>query len=170
VIDSLSFIVDIPWLACIYLMLAETPFQVQGVNAIESIILWFSDPRRVLWHAVARMVRAVFTPLIQLVLGVMVKRMLGLNREGSIQEATQWTLLRRYINGVLLSQAALKKAFDILGTHYEMTSCVWRAMGAKIGKRVYWPGSGLYCPDPELLEVCEPLSVEGLWLIKLIRS
>ena len=26
-------------------------------------------------------------------------------------------------------------------------------MGAKIGKRVYWPGSGIYCPDPELLEV-----------------
>jgi acetyltransferase-like isoleucine patch superfamily enzyme len=26
-------------------------------------------------------------------------------------------------------------------------------MGAKIGKRVYWPGSGIYCPDPELLEL-----------------
>jgi hypothetical protein len=26
-------------------------------------------------------------------------------------------------------------------------------MGAKIGKRVYWPGSGVYCPDPELLEI-----------------
>lgn len=26
-------------------------------------------------------------------------------------------------------------------------------MGAKVGKRVYWPGSGIYCPDPELLEV-----------------
>ena len=30
---------------------------------------------------------------------------------------------------------------------------VFRAMGAKIGKRVYWPGSGIYCPDPELLEI-----------------
>jgi hypothetical protein len=26
-------------------------------------------------------------------------------------------------------------------------------MGAKIGRRVYWPSSGLYCPDPELLEI-----------------
>ena len=26
-------------------------------------------------------------------------------------------------------------------------------MGAKVGKRVYWPGSGIYCPDPELLDV-----------------
>ena len=30
---------------------------------------------------------------------------------------------------------------------------VFRAMGAKIGKRVYWPGSGIYCLDPEFLEV-----------------
>ena len=26
-------------------------------------------------------------------------------------------------------------------------------MGAKVGRRVYWPSSGLYCPDPELLEI-----------------
>ena len=26
-------------------------------------------------------------------------------------------------------------------------------MGAKIGQRIYWPGSGIYCPDPELLEI-----------------
>jgi acetyltransferase-like isoleucine patch superfamily enzyme len=30
---------------------------------------------------------------------------------------------------------------------------VYRCMGAKIGKRVYLPGSGLYCPNPELLEI-----------------
>lgn len=26
-------------------------------------------------------------------------------------------------------------------------------MGAKIGKRIYWPGSGINCQDPELLEI-----------------
>jgi hypothetical protein len=26
-------------------------------------------------------------------------------------------------------------------------------MGAKIGRRVYWPGSGIFCQDPELLEI-----------------
>ena len=30
---------------------------------------------------------------------------------------------------------------------------VFRAMGAKVGKRVYWPGSGIKCLDPELLEI-----------------
>ena len=26
-------------------------------------------------------------------------------------------------------------------------------MGAKIGRRIYWPASGIYCSDPELLNV-----------------
>jgi len=26
-------------------------------------------------------------------------------------------------------------------------------MGAKIGRRIYWPGTGIYCPDPELLQI-----------------
>lgn len=26
-------------------------------------------------------------------------------------------------------------------------------MGAKVGDRIYWPGSGFYCLDPELLEI-----------------
>ncbi|EJF60210.1 hypothetical protein DICSQDRAFT_171436 [Dichomitus squalens LYAD-421 SS1] len=47
----------------------------------------------------------------------------------------------------------MKCAFDVIGSHYDTTSIIWRCMGAKIGKRVYWPGSGVYYPDPELLEV-----------------
>jgi len=34
-----------------------------------------------------------------------------------------------------------------------LVQMTFRAMGAKVGKRVYWPGSGIYCPDPELLEI-----------------
>lgn len=30
---------------------------------------------------------------------------------------------------------------------------VYRAMGAKIGRRIYWPATGIYCPDPELLNI-----------------
>ena len=30
---------------------------------------------------------------------------------------------------------------------------IYRIMGAKVGKRVYWPGTGIYCLDPEMLEI-----------------
>lgn len=106
-----------------------------------------------MYHALSRMIRAVLTPLVQLAAAILVKRVLGFNRPGPSTRVSEQTLLRRYINGVLLSQENLKRVFLILGTHYEAVSVIYRWMGAKVGERVYWPGSGIYCPDPELLEI-----------------
>jgi hypothetical protein len=41
----------------------------------------------------------------------------------------------------------------IVGTHYAPVSWVYRALGAKVGDRVYWPGSGLQFWDYDMLEV-----------------
>ncbi|KAJ7493280.1 acetyl-CoA synthetase-like protein [Mycena galericulata] len=143
----------VPWFVAIYLMVNEVTIITSQLNALEAVVYWFSAPKRVLYHALSRVVRAVVTPVLQLILGIIVKRMFGLNKESTTVEATQWSLLRRYINSHLLSKGAMKAAFSILGTHYEVVSVAYRCMGAKIGKRVYWPGSGIYCLDPELLEI-----------------
>ncbi|KAI0334381.1 acetyl-CoA synthetase-like protein [Cubamyces sp. BRFM 1775] len=143
----------VPWFAALYILLAQPAPPSNIGSELERVIVWFASPNRVAWHSLARIVRVLFPPLCQVILAIILKRLMGLNRAGPATETSQWALLRRYINGVLLSQEALKRAFDIVGTHYEMTSIIWRCMGAKIGKRVYWPGSGVYCPDPELLEI-----------------
>ncbi|KAJ7617827.1 acetyl-CoA synthetase-like protein [Roridomyces roridus] len=142
-----------PWFGVIFLMTHQTSILNNGLNALEAVINWFSSPERVLFHGISRVVRAILTPLVRLVLGILVKRIFGLNKARSSASASQLSLLRRYINSHLLSQEALKEAFSILGNHYEVVSVVYRAMGAKIGRRVYWPGSGIYCPDPELLDI-----------------
>lgn len=134
-------------------MLHQTEFIPPGGNALIHVIYWFALPERVLYHAISRVARAVLVPILHMLLAVIVKRIFGLNKPSTAAETSQWALLRRYINGSLLSQENLKRAFSILGTHYEAVSIVYRWMGAKIGKRVYWPGSGIYCPDPELLEI-----------------
>ncbi|KAJ7470173.1 hypothetical protein B0H11DRAFT_2434312 [Mycena galericulata] len=131
---ALVYIISyVPWFVAIYLM--------------------FSVPKRVLYHALSRVVRAVVTLVLQLILGIIAKHMFGLNKESTTVEATQWSILRRYINSHLLSKGAMEAAFSILGTHYEVVSVAYHCMGAKIGKRVYLPGSGIYCLDPELLEI-----------------
>jgi hypothetical protein len=117
-----TFISYVPWFAAIYLMIDQTFFLHPGLNRLESVVFWFASPQRIIWHAVARVIRAVCTPLIHLSLGILVKRMMGLNREGPASENTQWSLLRRYVNSTLLSRGALRDAFSILGTHYEATS------------------------------------------------
>jgi hypothetical protein len=103
-------------------MINQTQIITANLNALESVVNWFSTPERVLFHGVSRVVRALITPLLQMVLGVLVKRLFGLNKAGSSLEATQLSLLRRYINSRLLSQSALKAAFSILGNHYEVVS------------------------------------------------
>ncbi|KAJ7132303.1 AMP-dependent synthetase and ligase [Mycena epipterygia] len=143
----------VPWFVAVWLMVDQVQIVTSQLNALEAVVYWFASPKRILFHALSRVVRAVATPVIQLILGIAVKRLFGLNTEGSAADATQWVLLRRYINGHLLSKQAMKAAFSILGTHYEVVSVVYRCMGATIGKRVYWPGSGIYCVDPELLEI-----------------
>ncbi|KAJ6561109.1 acetyl-CoA synthetase-like protein [Mycena vulgaris] len=153
VMGLVYFVSYLPWFAAVWLMVHEVIIPKAQLNALELVVYWFSSPDRVVYHALSRVVRAVLTPIIQLVLGILVKRIFGLNKEGLTADASQWSLLRRYLNSHLLSKAAMKSAFSILGTHYEVVSVVYRCMGAKIGKRVYWPGSGIYCLDPELLEI-----------------
>ncbi|KAJ7801104.1 acetyl-CoA synthetase-like protein [Mycena olivaceomarginata] len=153
VMFAVYFVSYIPWLVAVWLMVDQVSILTNQLNALEAVVYWFSSPERVAYHALSRVVRAVLTPILQLILGILVKRLFGLNKECATADASQLSLLRRYINGHLLSKGALKAAFSILGTHYEVVSVVYRCMGAKIGKRVYWPGSGLYCPDPELLEI-----------------
>ncbi|RPD65127.1 acetyl-CoA synthetase-like protein [Lentinus tigrinus ALCF2SS1-6] len=142
----------VPWFAALFILLAQPPPH-GNLNNLERVIVWFASPQRVAWHSLARIIRVVFPPVLQLIFGIIIKRIMGLNREGLNKDASQWVLLRRFINHNLLSQTALKRAYDIIGSHYEVTSVIWRCMGAKVGKRVYWPGSGVYCPDPELFEV-----------------
>ncbi|KAJ6485731.1 acetyl-CoA synthetase-like protein [Mycena sanguinolenta] len=147
------FVSYLPWFAAVWLMVDKVIIVTPHFNALEAVVWWFSSPKRVAYHALSRIVRAVLTPIIQLVFGILVKRLFGLNKQCATPDASQLSLLRRYINSRLLSRAALKSAFSILGTHYEVVSIVFRCMGAKVGERVYWPGSGIYCPDPELLEI-----------------
>ena len=142
----------VPWFAALFLLMSQAP-PPGHFDSLERVIVWFASPGRVAWHSLARIVRVIFPPLLQLIFGIILKRVMGLNREGLTAKASQWVLLRRFINQNLLSQEAIKQAQDIIGSHYETTSVVWRCMGAKVGKQVYWPGSGVYCPDPELFEV-----------------
>lgn len=152
IIFLVRFACYVPWFASLFMLLSQ-PFAFDHHDSVKGVIAWFAYPRRIGWHYVARIVRNGMPPLINLAFGILVKRLLGLNREGSMRNATQYALFRRWMNQQLLSQPRVRRALAILGTHYEMTSVIFRAMGARVGKRVYWPGSSIYCPDPELLEI-----------------
>jgi hypothetical protein len=103
-------------------MIKEVKIQTAGLNALEAVIWWFADPRRVAYHTLSRVVRAICQPLIQLVFGIVAKRLLGLNQECAGENYTQLMLLRRHITSALLGQDSLHRVFSILGAHYEAVS------------------------------------------------
>ena len=108
-------------MVAIFAMVDLTRIQYGNLNDLEAAIYWFASPKRVVFHALSRTLRALSRPLIQLAFGILVKRALGHNSEHSTS-TSQIVLLRRYINSILLSREELKEAFSILGTHYEMVS------------------------------------------------
>jgi hypothetical protein len=102
--------------------MSRTHFARDDAKALVSVIFNLASPRRIALHMVSVVGRAVLAPLIQLVLGITVKRVLGLNTACPAESATRTTVLRRYINSILLSRRALNKAFKVLGSHYEVVS------------------------------------------------
>ncbi|TRM58785.1 hypothetical protein BD626DRAFT_437806 [Schizophyllum amplum] len=153
IIGLVALFAHVPWFAMLYLMFEDTQIWRIGGNPLQAVIFWFAEPQRVMYHIFARVVRTVVTPVISLVLGIIVKRTLGLQRPCDAKRFTQYQRLRRWINMQLVSDRQIKRAAHVFGTHYEMVSVIMRCLGAKVGKRVYWPGSGVYCPDPELLDI-----------------
>jgi len=103
-------------------MIKEVQFSSVGLNALQAVVWWFADPRRIAYHTFSRVVRAICQPMIQIVLGIVAKRLLGLNRDCAAEKYTQIMLLRRHVANMLLGQDTLHKVFAILGPHYEMTS------------------------------------------------
>jgi acyl-CoA synthetase (AMP-forming)/AMP-acid ligase II/acetyltransferase-like isoleucine patch superfamily enzyme len=69
------------------------------------------------------------------------------------RDMSQRALLRKWLVEILLPGKGLLDVPNVVGTHYEIVSCIYRALGAKVGKRVYWPGSGIETSDYDLINI-----------------
>jgi len=85
------------------------------------VVVWFANPARIAYHLAGKSVKAAVVPILRIVLGIIVKRVLGLNKECR-GKPSQLFLLRQFISSKLLSQGRLRDAFAVLGSHYENVS------------------------------------------------
>jgi len=69
------------------------------------------------------------------------------------QNGDSWYRLKHLIMMKLLPDGSLCSATSLVGSYYEIISMFYRLLGAKIGKRVYWPGSGLNIVEHDLLTI-----------------
>lgn len=64
-----------------------------------------------------------------------------------------WNRFRYWLMSKLMPGGGLAGVAKLVGTHYELISIIYRLLGAKVGKRIYWPGSGLEIVEFDLLEI-----------------
>lgn len=126
-------------------------------DKVKSIIDWFAAPNRIGFHYLALCLNSFFGPIAWLIAVWTIKKLLdvtiGRLTPGPAASRGQGQRFKMALLKKLVPLSTFHKLTELFGTHYEATSIVYRAMGAKIGKRVYWPGTGPSMQDFDLLDI-----------------
>eukprot|EP00899_Mesostigma_viride_P029467 jgi/Mesvir1/9705/Mv12179-RA.4 len=140
----------IPWLVIIFFVVStDGPDLTTWRLAFD----WFISPRRIFLYLLMRVLRRTAQPLVHLVASIIVKRALFIKFAPGPRNASHWQEFGRWLMGTLLPGGRLGGILGLVGSHYEVVSFVMRLLGAKVGKRVFWPGSGVDLVELDLLEV-----------------
>ena len=146
----------LPWLGCLTALVIHEP---KGgiVDELRQIIIWFAAPKRVGIHYAAMASNVTLGPVFLLVVVLAIKMTFdifcGKLRPGDASSTPQLTKFRSQLMRTLMPAPLLHKLAELFGTHYEATSILMRAMGARVGKNVYWPGTGPSIQDYHLLDI-----------------
>ena len=126
-------------------------------DKVLSIIDWFAQPHRIGYHYLALIFNAYFGPMAWFIVVFALKKLLDMSigklTPGPAQSRGHWQRFRMALLKKVVSMSQFHKLTEIFGGHYEVTSKLYRAMGSKIGQRVYWPGTGPTVQDFDLLDI-----------------
>ncbi|KAJ5683632.1 NRPS-like protein biosynthetic cluster [Penicillium macrosclerotiorum] len=118
---------------------------------------WYTSGRRIGLHITARICRAIGGPIV-LFLSIWIAKFLldlicGRPQPGPASKQNTRQKVRSAVLAQILPAGDLHELTRLVGRHYELVSMAIRALGGKVGKRVYWPSVGPAVPDFDLLEV-----------------
>lgn len=150
------FVGAIPWLAALVGLVYHEPAE-NVADYLRTIIIWFSNPMRVGYHYLALAAAAGVGPYAYFFGVLFVKKIFdvccGVATPSSVDGRSNMYKFRTQLIRTLMPAPQLHKLTEMYGSHYEATSIFARMMGAKIGKRVYWPGTGPSVQDWDLIEI-----------------
>lgn len=159
VVAPITLLVDafsqIPPMVVLYSMLVmhwnyNAPFSTVG-----ELIEWLASPKRILFYVGIRIARAICSPLFYMVAAIIMKWcVIGKFRSGPRDTKSEWQLIRHSLAASLFSRERMQDVADLVGRHYELVSILYRILGAKVGKRVFWPGrQPVFTGEFDLLEI-----------------
>ncbi|WPH01212.1 Oxalate--CoA ligase [Acrodontium crateriforme] len=150
-----KFMGALPWLAALSALVLHEP--ARGPDLLRQIMIWFSSPKRVVFHYAALGANSALASTFVFISVYVVKKLFdafcGTLTPTMAHNRSHITKFRMQIMQTLMPAPQFHKLTEMFGGHYEMTSILARAMGARIGKRVYWPGTGPSIQDFPLLDI-----------------
>jgi acetyltransferase-like isoleucine patch superfamily enzyme len=118
---------------------------------------WYTNGQRIGFHITARICRALGGPIVLFITVLIIKSLLdlicGKPKPGPASKQTGLQKVRSAVLAQILPYGDIHELTRLVGRHYELVSMAIRALGGKVGKRVYWPSVGPALPDFDLIEV-----------------
>ncbi|CAM1511095.1 Fc.00g086080.m01.CDS01 [Cosmosporella sp. VM-42] len=149
------FLSLLPWMGGLIGMVVQEPTKTD--SPLRDVLVWFTAAERVGYHYLALILKKNFSPFILFGFTVLVKKILDLllGELGPSPAQTMGTIAtwRAGLIKTLCPGSRLRDMTGLFGQHYEATSVALRMLGANVGQRVYWPGTGPSIGDYHLLDV-----------------
>jgi acyl-CoA synthetase (AMP-forming)/AMP-acid ligase II/acetyltransferase-like isoleucine patch superfamily enzyme len=126
-----------------------------GFHDVGDLLEWLCEPKRIPYYVGIRLARSILAPIFYMFAAILVKWVvIGKFRPGLRDVTNQWTLMRHWLAATLFSRENMQEVTELLGRHYETVSVLYRLLGAKVGKRVFWPGHQfVFSGEFDLLEI-----------------
>ncbi len=127
----------------------------EGFHTMGDLMEWLCEPKRIPYYILIRVARSSIAPYFYMVAAVLAKWcIIGKFEPGPRDITNQWTLIKHWMAATVFSRENMQEMTEMLGRHYEPVSCLYRLLGAKIGKRVFWPGHQMvFSGEFDLLEI-----------------
>lgn len=153
---AIAWVVSLlPWFAGLIGLVMSEPIGTD--TPLYSILMWFAATNRVGFHYLALVLRVSICPFILFGLTVVVKwtldAILGTMQPGLVRGRSGIQIWRMNLMKALYPVKSLHGMTELTGQHYEGTSIAVRLLGGRVGKRVYWPGTGPSIGDYHLLDI-----------------
>ena len=153
IVAFVNFIAYLPILAML-IVLTRMWWYHESLENVQAVFIWFVQWQRVLFYLGIKAVNEIICPWVYFFTVVFVKRVIiGPFKPGPKDNSGGWGTTRHWIMAQLLPSGTLGGVTILLGKHYEAVSWCLRLLGANVGKRIYWPGSGVKCTEHDLLSV-----------------
>lgn len=144
-----------PWIGGLVGLVMVEPGE--SDDQVRSTIEWFAAPHRIGFHYLALILNSYFGPMAWFLAVFALKKLLdasiGKTRPGPAARRSELQKWRMAVLKKIAPVGKFHKLLEIFGSHYEFTSILYRAMGAKVGSRVYWPGTGPFFQDFDLMDI-----------------